>query len=53
MTLASGTRLGHYEIRSKIGAGGMVSTEESGLKSVDRKVVRVRLAPSASINSMT
>jgi len=23
MTLAAGTKLGHYEIRAKIGAGGM------------------------------
>ena len=26
MTIAAGTRLGRYEIRSKIGAGGMVKS---------------------------
>jgi hypothetical protein len=29
MTLASGTKLGRYEIRSKIGAGGMGEGQRS------------------------
>src|SRR5207253_4142632 len=38
MTLENGTRLGHYEIRSKIGAGGMGDVYLAQDTKLDRKV---------------
>ncbi|PYS61395.1 MAG: serine/threonine protein kinase, partial [Acidobacteria bacterium] len=38
MTIASGTRLGRYEIRSQIGAGGMGEVYLSQDTKLDRKV---------------
>jgi serine/threonine protein kinase len=38
MTLATGTKLGRYEIRSKIGAGGMGEVYLAHDTKLDRKV---------------
>src|SRR5437660_6902396 len=38
MTIASGTKLGRYEIRSKIGAGGMGEVYLAQDTKIDRKV---------------
>ena len=38
MTIAAGTRLGRYEIRSKIGAGGMGEVYLAQDRELDRKV---------------
>ena len=38
MTIATGTKLGHYEIRSKIGAGGMGEVYLAQDTKLDRKV---------------
>jgi serine/threonine protein kinase len=39
MTIASGTKLGRYEIRSKLGAGGMGEVYLAQDTKLDRKVV--------------
>ena len=39
MTLAMGTKIGRYEIRSKIGAGGMGEVYLAQDTKLDRKVV--------------
>jgi serine/threonine protein kinase len=41
MTIAAGTHLGRYEIRSKIGAGGMGEVYLAQHMTFDRKVARL------------
>ena len=45
MTLTAGTRLGHYEIRSKIGAGGMGQVYLARDKSELDRIVAIKLLP--------
>src|SRR6267143_6409481 len=46
MTLAAGTRLGHYEIRSKIGEGGMGEVYLAFDRELDRTVA-IKILPEA------
>jgi serine/threonine protein kinase len=50
MTLASGTRLGRYEIRSKIGAGGMGEVYLAQDTKLDRKVALKILSADVAAN---
>src|SRR6516225_5843993 len=50
MTLAAGTKLGRYEIRSKIGAGGMGEVYLAEYTKLDRKVALKILPPDVAAN---
>src|SRR6266446_10545110 len=49
MTIAAGTKLGHYEIRSKIGAGGMGEVYRAHDSRLDREVA-IKLLPADFAN---
>jgi serine/threonine protein kinase len=50
MNIASGTRLGHYEIHSKIGAGGMGEVYRAYDPRVNREVA-IKVLPAALADS--
>src|SRR5436309_10501096 len=51
MTISAGTRLGRYEIRSKIGAGAMVEVYLAGDEQLHRKVALKVLPPDVAANN--
>jgi serine/threonine protein kinase len=53
MTIEAGTKLGRYEVRSKIGAGGMGEVYLAQDTKLDRKVALKILLPNSSESRST
>jgi hypothetical protein len=51
MTLAAGTKLGRYEIGSKLGAGGMGEIYLSATRESTKSPISVPLSPLSAVKS--